>query len=360
MIKKTLLIIFVIVISSVIYSQQTKKENLMMDSLFEKYDLPNSPGASVAVIKDGKIIFEKRYGLADLEDNIPVKPNTNFRLASVTKQFTATAVLLLIERGKLKFDETLTDIYPNFPDYGKKITIKNLLNHTSGIIDYENLIPDSVTVQVSDNDVLKMMMKQDSTYFETGSKWQYSNTGYALLSQIVEKISGKTFPEFLKENIFDPLDMENTVAHLEGKDIVTNRAYGYDKTDSGWVRKDQSVTSAVLGDGGIYSNIKDMYKWDQSLYSDKILDDEYRNASMTRGTLNNGDKIDYGYGWRLTNYNDKEIVYHTGSTQGFRNIIYRIPSEKFTVIILTNRNEESEFVTKGLAEKVVDIYFDQN
>ena len=150
--------------------------------------------------------------------------------------------------------------------------------------------------------------------------------------------------------------MNNTVAHVEGKRLVKNRAFGYDSTESGWIRHDQSLTSAVLGDGGIYSNLDDLFKWDQSLYNYDILNKKYRTASMMRGELNNGEPIDYGYGWRLTTYKNNEIVYHTGSTQGFRNIIYRIPSQKLTVIILTNRNTAGEFVTKGLAEKVVDIY----
>ena len=330
-----------------------------IDSLFSKYALPN-PGAALEIISDGKVILRKGFGYANVEEKIPINSETNFRLASMTKQFTATAILQLIERGKLKFNDKLTEIFPGFPQYGENITIKNLLNHTSGLIDYEDLIPDTATIQVTDQDALQSMMNQDSTYFEPGTKWKYSNTGYALLSLIAAKISGKSFPEFLKENIFMPLQMNTTVAHVEGKDVIEKRAFGYDSTDSGWVRHDQSLTSAVLGDGGIYSNLDDLYKWDQSLYSYVILNKKYRTASMTRGELKNGEPIDYGYGWRLTNYRNNEVVYHTGSTQGFRNIIYRIPSKKFTVIILTNRNTAGEFVTKGLAEKVTDIYLDNN
>ncbi len=337
-----------------IFSQQISFED-EMDSLFSKYEKPN-PGAAVEIVSNGKIIFSKGYGFANIEENIPINSETNFRLASVTKQFTATAILILIQKGKLNFDDKLTDLFPGFPEYGKNITIKNLLNHTSGLIDYENEIPDSVSVQVTDNDALQSMMKLDSTYFIPGTKWQYSNTGYALLALIVEKISGKTFPVFLEENIFSPLKMTSTIAHIEGKEKIKNRAYGYDSTASGWIRHDQSITSAVLGDGGIYSNLSDLYNWDQALFTSKILSDSLRTKSMTRGKLIGGEEIDYGFGWRLTNYKDNGVVYHTGSTQGFRNIIYRIPDKKFTVIILTNRNSAGEFVTKGIAEKVVDIY----
>ena len=326
---------------------QTEK----IDKLFFDYSAGECPGASVLVSMDGKIIFKKSFGLANLEDDTRIKPRTNFRLASVTKQFTATSILFLIQREFLKLDTKLTDIFENFPDYGKRITIKNLLNHTSGLIDYEDLIPDTTTIQLKDADVLRMMCKQRSTYFKPGTQFKYSNTGYALLAMIVEKISVKSFAQFLEENIFKPLEMKNTVAHEEGISVVNNRAYGYERSGSNWIRKDQSITSAVLGDGGIYSNFEDLFKWEQSLYNNKILSDSFRNEAIGRTILTSGEKIDYGYGWYLKTYKGNEIVYHTGSTQGFRNVIYRVPSQKFLVIILTNRNE-------GEPEKIADQIFD--
>lgn len=323
-----------------------------VNSLFADYS-DSCPGASILVCRDGKIIFNSFLGFANLETKTKTDSKTNFRLASVTKQFTAAAVLILVQRGLLSLDAKLTQIFQEFPAYGKKITIKNLLNHTSGLIDYEDLIPDSATAQVKDADVLRMMMAQNETYFEPGTQHKYSNTGYALLALIVEKISGKSFAQFLNENIFKPLEMKNTVAHEEGISVVKNRAYGYSRKDSGWVRKDQSVTSAVLGDGGIYSNVDDLYKWDQSLFSDKILTDKLRIEAMTQAVLNNGEKVDYGYGWHLKIYKNEKVVYHTGSTQGFRNVIYRVPSQKFTVIILTNRNEGDP---GKIADKIFELY----
>ena len=339
--------------TNILFPQTNETIQSKVDSLFSDYNKPGYPGAALMIISKGKIFYERGYGFADIENKIHITSQTNFRLASVTKEFTAASILLLIERGELDYDNNLKNIFPGFPDYGKNITIKNLLTHTSGLIDYEDLIPDTVTVQVSDQDVLNMMKQVDSTYFVPGSKYKYSNTGYAILSLVVEKKSGEKFPQFLKENIFEPLGMNNTVAHQEGISVVKNRAYGYERKDSAWIRKDQSVTSAVLGDGGIYSSAADMYKWDQSLYTNKILSDESRQDAMTFATLINGDKIDYGYGWHLKTYLGNEIVFHTGSTQGFRNVIYRIPSKEFTVIILTNRNEGD---MENLAEKIVDIY----
>ena len=325
-----------------------------VEDLFSDYRTGESPGASVLVAMNGKIVFVKTYGYANLEEKIFVETKTNFRLASVTKQFTAAAVLILVQRELLNLETKLTDIFTDFPAYGNKITIKHLLTHTSGLIDYEDLIPDMATIQVKDADVLRMLYEQNSTYFVPGSKFRYSNSGYALLAVIVEKISEQGFSKFLKEYIFEPLQMNTTVAHEEGNSVVNNRAYGYSRTDSGWIRKDQSLTSAVLGDGGIYSSIEDLYKWDKSLYKNMILSERMLQESTTRSLLNDGEKIDYGYGWHLKTHKGNEIVYHGGSTQGFRNVIYRVPSQKFTVIILTNRNEGEP---EKIADKIFDIFF---
>lgn len=329
----------------------------LIDKIFIDYNNPKLPGAAVMVIKNGEKVFIKGYGLADLENNYPVTSKTNFRLASVTKQFTAMSILLLIDSGKLSFGTTLKNIFPNFPDYGNNITIKNLLQHTSGLIDYEDLIDDSVTVQVKDKDVFDMIMKTDSTYFIPGSQHKYSNTGYALLALTVEKISAQPFRDFLRDNIFAPLEMNNTLAFEENINEVKNRAYGYTVEEKNIEFTDQSVTSAVLGDGGIYSSLDDLYKWDQALYTGKLVPQKYLDESWTMGKTDAGIEFPYGYGWRLETYNDTKVVYHTGSTRGFRNIIYRIPEKKFTVVILTNRDAGSEFSTLNLAHQIVENYF---
>lgn len=341
---------FLFSILSFMFSYNLNAQIEAINSLFAEYS-DSCPGTSVLISKNGQIISNLSFGYANLEEKKLVDAKTNFRLASVTKQFTAASILILVQKGLLRLESRLTDIFDEFPDYGKNISIRNLLTHTSGLFDYEDLIPDTATIQVKDKDVFEMMEGIDSTYFEPRTKYKYSNTGYALLALIIENISGQHFADFLKQNIFDPLQMQNTVAHEEGISVVNKRAYGYNKSGSGWIRKDQSITSAVLGDGGIYSNVEDLLKWDQSLYTNKILTGDLRKEAMTRAVLTNGEKIDYGYGWHLKTYKGEEIVYHGGSTQGFRNIIYRVPSKKFTVIILTNRNE-------GEPEKIADEIFD--
>jgi CubicO group peptidase (beta-lactamase class C family) len=328
-----------------------------IDDIFIDYNRPGMPGAAVMIINDGEIIFEKGYGLADVEKKMPVTRTTNFRLASVTKQFTAMSILILIDRGNLKLETTLKEIFPEFPEYGSSITIKNLLQHTSGLIDYEDLISDTVTLQLKDKDVLELIMKTDSTYFQPGSEHKYSNTGYALLALTMEKISGKPFRDFLKDNIFQPLGMENTIAFEKNINEVKNRAYGYSIKDNTVEFTDQSITSAVLGDGGIYSSLNDLYKWDQALYTEMLIDKKYLTDSWTRGTTTNEVEFPYGYGWRLEKYHNTEVVYHTGSTKGFRNIIYRMPEKKFTILILTNRDAGSEFSTLEFAHQLVNLYF---
>lgn len=350
--KKILFLFSLILISSCAMN----KEN-QIDQIFENYNLPGMPGAAVAVIENGNFIFNKGYGLAVVEEKIPVTDSTDFRLASVTKQFTAMCVLQLIEKGQLKFETTLTDIFPDFPTYGKEITIKNILQHTSGLVDYESLIADTVTVQVKDKDVLKMMMSIDSVYFAPGEQHRYSNTGYALLTQVIEKVTGMPFRDYLKENIFNRLGMKNTLAYEKGINTVPNRAYGYTIKDRKVERTDQSITSAVLGDGGIYSNLKDLLKWDQSLYNDELISKSLLEKAFTKGVLNSGEEFNYGFGWRLETYKELKIIYHTGSTRGFRNIIYRIPEKNFTAIILTNRDADGEYMTLNLAHKIVDLWF---
>jgi CubicO group peptidase (beta-lactamase class C family) len=214
-----------------------------VDALFRDFNQAGSPGASVMIIKGGKVMLAKGYGLANVEERIPCGTNTNFRLASVTKQFTAMAVMILAERRKLSLDERLTDFFPEFPPYGRQITLRHLLTHTSGLIDYEDVIPKGTEIPVLDRDVLRLLMRQDKTYFPPGAKYRYSNSAYALLALIVETRSGNTFARFLQENIFRPLKLNHTLAYEQGLSVVPNRAYGYSSDGSGFKRTDQSLTS---------------------------------------------------------------------------------------------------------------------
>ena len=338
--------VIICVFCLVLFLSCTLSKEQKLERLFEPYSGKN-PGAAVLIIKDNSPLLIKTHGMANTEKGQQVNVQTNFRLASVTKQFTAACILQLIEQDKLKLETTLSEIYNDYPDYGKNITIKNILQHTSGMVAYEDLVPDTIEVQVTDADVLKLMMEQDSTYFKPGSAYRYSNSGYAVLAMIVQKISGKTFAQYLDQNIFKPLGMDSTVAYQNGISTVPNRAMGYAVTDSGIVDSDQSAYSAVLGDGGIYSNLEDLMKWDSALYTEKLLSKKSLEAAFTPF------KETYGFGWRIDDYKGHRRLHHTGSTSGFRNVIRRFPDDKFTVIILSNRKEPD---VGPLADKLVDMY----
>ncbi len=320
-----------------------------IDKVFETFNQPSAPGAAIMVIKDGQIDLQKTYGLANIDSGEAITAGTNFRLASVTKQFTAMAILMLIEEGAISYETTLQSVFPEFPAYGANITIQQVLQHTSGLVSYESLIPDTATVQVKDRDVLAMMLTQDSTYHQPGSKYRYSNSGYAVLAMIVEKISGETFPNFLKQRIFDPLEMDATVAYEAGISEVANRAYGHTVAPDSIKVDDQSITSAVLGDGGIYSSLNDLFKWDQALYSEKLVSAETLQKSFTPHLEN------YGFGWRIDEYKAQRRMHHTGSTRGFRNVFMRFPDKQLSIVVLTNRNGGSVL---PLAEEIADIYLD--
>jgi CubicO group peptidase (beta-lactamase class C family) len=325
-----------------------------IDELFKAYADEN-PGAALAIIKNGKVAFTKTYGLADLEEKTKVTDRTNFRLASVSKQFTAAAILQLIEKGKLSLQTKLSDCFPELPAYANTINMKQLLNHTSGILDYDDVIDESgLKDQLSDADVLKSCLSFTKTYFAPGSAYRYSNTAYVLLGLVIEKYSGETYPNYLAKHIFKPLKMKNTLAYIKGINEISHRAFGYTFIENKWARKDQSSTSATLGDGGIYSNLTDLFKWDQALYEDKVLPQSVWQSAFKHQQLNNGSEINYGFGWHLkTNAAKQKVVYHTGSTTSFRNVFYRIPSQKLSIIILTNRNAPEEVNMVQLAENVL-------
>lgn len=321
-----------------------------VDTLMRDYS-GDVPGAVVLVLRDGQPLVRRGYGLADLDAGTPATPRTNFRLASVSKQFTAAAILLLAQDGKLSLDDPVRKWLPSLPASADAITLRHMLTHGSGLVDYEDLMAPDATEQVHDIDVLHMLEKEDWLYFAPGTGYRYSNGAYALLALIVGKASGQDFATFLRERIFRPLGMDNTVAYEKGISTVPDRAYGHSLVDGQWVRTDQSPTSAVLGDGGIYSSIDDLAKWDAALYNDRLLSDAMRaDAFSVQNPIHDETDVDgYGYGWRIHG----DTVWHSGETMGFRNVIVRWPREHFTVVVLTNRNDPEPY---RLAMEIADLY----
>ncbi|HYX83316.1 MAG TPA: serine hydrolase domain-containing protein [Gemmatimonadales bacterium] len=322
-----------------------------VDSLFAAYTGDSVPGASVVVIQAGTAIIRRAYGMADLERHVAATPETDYRLASLSKQFTAMAVMLLAQDGKLHYDQPVREILPELPSAASGISIRHLLNHTSGIVDYEDLIPKTRTTQVSDADVLAMLAAKDSVYFPAGSQYRYSNSGYVLLGLIVGRVSRVSLPDFLRARIFAPLGMQATVMHVEGSDTVPRRAFGYSPRGSSFVQTDQSVTSATLGDGGIYTNVDDMVRWDAALSNTTLVDARTLELATTPPRLPQDSVTQYGFGWFVDRYRGELRWRHTGETSGFRNAIQRYPRRTLTIVILTNRSSGEP---GAIAERIAD------
>jgi len=352
-----------------------------MDSAFSGLASGETPGFAVLVKKDGKVVFRKGYGVRDLRNKTAIDAQTNFRLASFTKQLTAMAIMLLVQDGKLRYDQSLTDIFPKFPAYGKTITVRNLLSHTGGLPDYEALMDAaekstgqiwSSQRQIQDAGVLQLLEKESQGKFAPGTKWEYSNSGYVVLGLIVAKISGKLFGEFLQERIFAPLKMTHTLVFEKGKNEITNRAYGHAKKENIFVETDQSSTSATQGDGGIYSNLEDLSKWDDALRDHTLLSEKDFLPAITPTPLLPGAEAKlaedipdslrghataYGFGWFLDLQDSHPSMWHYGDTMGFKSAILRYTRDNVTVIVLCNRIDLDQ---GALALKAAQLFLAAN
>ena len=349
------------------------------DFMFSAFAQENEPGFAVLVRKDGRTLFEKGYGVRDLRSKAKIDEHANFRLASFTKQFTAMAVMMLVHDEKLRYDQTLTEIFPDFPPYGKNITIRNLLNHTGGLPDYEDLMDAAEKVkgplwsaehQIQDDEVLALLKKETKGKFASGTCWSYSNSGYVVLGLIVAKASGQPYGDFLHARIFAPLHMDHTIVYQKGKNTVTNRAFGHSKEGGTLKETDQSSTSATLGDGGIYSNLDDLAKWDDALRNHTLLSAEEMAPALVPARLADasptfwptapnddnmhpGKPVSYGFGWFLDPYWGVPRTWHAGSTMGFRTVIERFTKNNLTIIVLCNR---TDLDPEALAAKTADLY----
>lgn len=328
----------------------------------------DEPGFAILVKRNASVVSETFQGVRQLRDKPRIDAHTNFRLASCSKQFTAMAVMLLVHDGKLRYDDSLSGIFPEFPAYGNAITVRHLLNHTSGLPDYEDLMDAaekqrgplwSPEHQIQDSEVLQLLEKEQKGKFAPGTKWEYSNSGYVVLGLIVAKRSGKSFGEFLRERIFSPLKMSGTLVFEPGKNQVAERAYGHSKKDGALgqpilVETDQSSTSATQGDGGVYSSVEDLSKWDDALRGHSLLSEKEFAPAITPAALPAGAEqklaedapaslrgraIGYGFGWFLDLQGSRPLMWHYGDTIGFKTAILRYLRDDVTVIVLCNRSD---------------------
>jgi CubicO group peptidase (beta-lactamase class C family) len=327
------------------------------DDFLEQWNKTDQPGCAVGAIKDGRLVYKRGFGLANLDYDVPNTTTTRFTVASVSKAFTAMSVALLAQQGKLSLDDEIQKYVPEMPKYEAPITIRHLLSHTSGIREYEALVffgglnPDN---DLSDKMVLNILTRQKNISFKPGTKYQYSNSNFFLAGVIVGRVSGKSLREFADENIFKPLGMKNTLFFDNRFEVVKNRAQGY-RVNPGSPMRVRSSLDDLVGDGGIMTTIEDLYLWDQNFYEPKVGTKELIAQITAPGTLNNGQKIGYGFGLFHTSYKGLPVIKHSGNQGGFRALIAWFPEQKFTSIALCNN---TAILPKQIVEKLADIYLE--
>ena len=332
----------------------SEKAAALLDGLIEA----NDPGLAVLAAQDGKILFEKGCGLADQEHHVPVIPQTTFLIGSVTKQFTASAILKLQEEGKLSVNDKLSKYIPGFPR-GNEVTLRQLLTHTSGIHNYND---DPGFFDRATNDTTEAFieaMKQEPYDFDPGTKWSYVNSGYMVLGYIVAKVSGQSYGDFLRENFFQPLGMTNTGV-FRAQLALPHEALGYSLGTNGFKPELNSDSSWAGGAGALYSTVEDLYRWNEGIFNGRVLDTASLKAAFTPVKMcENQVNSDsgYGFGWSIKRYRKLPVIWHAGGVDGFRSILLRLPGEAFTVTILANAGPgRTNAILEVLAAQLMNIY----
>ncbi|MEM8846482.1 MAG: serine hydrolase, partial [Bacteroidota bacterium] len=307
----------------------------LIDYVF-KDSKANLPGESVMVIKSGEVLYANHFGLADVDTHTSVSDSTLFKINSLSKQFSAMALMILVHQEKLTYETKLTEVFPDFPKYGDHITMRHLLTHQSGLWSYYDFIEEGRTESLLNNEILERLKQKDTVHFFPGTEFRYGHTGYALIPLIVEKITGKTFPEFMRDEIFDPLEMHQTTIFLPEKNLPL-RALGYSIEKDSVLLNDESAVSAILGSKGVCTTTADYFKWDQALYSDalipkEVLEGAFYNWEDQKKTNTEG----YGYGWHIRFDNGIKVLSHYGETTGFASQVNRVPGLQLTAVLFSN------------------------
>jgi CubicO group peptidase (beta-lactamase class C family) len=328
-----------------------------VDQLFSAWDNLMTPGASVAVAKDGKIIFKKGYGSADLEHNIPNTPTTVFHIASVSKQFTAFAILLLENEGKLSINDDIRKYIPEVPDFGKVITLNHLVHHTSGLRDQWDLLAmagwrlDDI---ITKEQVLRLVSQQKDLNFTPGDEFLYCNTGFTLLAEVVARVSGQTFAEFTRTHIFEPLKMNNTLFYDDCEKIVKNRAYSFHADSTGF--KKSILSYSTVGATSLFTTVEDLSLWAMNFENPVVGKDVIEKMNI-KGILNKGDTIGYAMGQGIGMYKGLKMISHNGADAGYRSSLSRFPDQKFSVNVLSNL---ASFDPSGMGLRITDIFLKDN
>jgi CubicO group peptidase (beta-lactamase class C family) len=322
-----------------------------VDALLSQHYGPSTPGVAVIVIRDGVVLQKAAYGMADLEHGVPAETDTSFRLASFSKQFTAMAIMMLAEQGRLDYDDPVTRFLPELARFGDALTIRHLLTHTGGLPDYYDVMVEVTGIERPlTRNALDAYAVWGEPLFAPGERWEYSNPGYELLALIVERASGERFGDFVERRIFAPLGMKNSVVMDERSPTLAKRALGYRKVDAGYELDDDDPLNFIIGSGGVYSTVEDLYHWDQALYGEQLVSAATLARAFSPVRLNSGETYPYGFGWSLEDHLGRHRVSHGGSWVGFRTFIGRYVDDHFTVILLSNSAEtQSEILANTIA-----------
>jgi CubicO group peptidase (beta-lactamase class C family) len=326
-----------------------------VDRIFARWDRPDSPGCALGVIKDGKLIYKKGFGMANLDHDIPIAPSTVFNIGSASNQFTAMSVLLLAKQGKLLLDDDVRKYLPELPAYQTTVTIRQLVHHTSGIRDrndISSLAGKDFDEVFREDDIIELLSRQKELNFKPGARHIFSYSSYALLAAIVKRVSGKSLRQFANENIFTPLGMINTGFQDEDAMIFKNRATEYLMNNEGSFQM-RSRNVGPVGDGGLFTTVEDLLLWDQNFYQNKLGGTEMISQFLTPATLDDGEKINFAFGLTIDNYKGLKTISVGGDFRGYRGELLRFPDQNFSVICLFNVDRVNP---NGIARQVADIY----
>lgn len=326
-----------------------------VDSLFERWDRAGSPGCALGIVQDGQMVYERGYGFANLDYALPNGPEMVYYVGSVSKQFTAAAIALLAQEGRISLDDDVRKYIPELPAYGRTMTVRHLVHHTSGLRDIYTLMSlAGIRMEdvFPDERALTLITSQKELNFLPGDDYLYSNTGYWLLGQIIERVTGSSLREYADEKIFRPLGMRDTHFHDEPWHPITNRVISYADA-SGDLRIAYLGNFDKIGAGGLYTTLNDLRKWDGNFYEPRVGGDAFLHTIHTPGVLTNGDTLSYAFGLMLGDYRGLRTVRHSGGLMGFRAELVRFPDERFTVIVQCN---QGDIDATALANGVADIY----
>src|SRR5215472_4527040 len=347
----------VLLVATVLLGQNLSPEMAAkVDKVFEKWNRTDSPGCALGIYKDGQIVYKHGYGMANLNDDVPITPATVFHVASMSKQFTAAAILLLAQQGKLSLDDDVRKYIPELPDFGDRITLRHLMHHTSGLRDRWALLGLAgwryAQDLITDDDVMSVVVRQKALNFNPGEKYLYSNTGFTLLALVVKRVSGMSLREFTSKNIFEPLGMTQTHFRDDHEEVIKHDALGYERDGEGKPFRMSLTNFDTTGATSLHTTVEDLQLWDENFYHPRVGGPAFVQQMLEKGKLNSGKDQDYAAGLSIGTYKGLPTVGHGGADAGYRSDMERFPEQHFGAAVLCN---SAEAAPGSLLRQVADI-----